>query len=124
MVELVVPIVLFLSLAFATVGVARVISDGRTRRRLIESNASAELAAAVVSAPRSEPAFGDTLKWGLVIGAVGLALIIVQFLPYQAEDPIVSGLVLLSAAVGLLAYYVTARRMTADTQQVTSAAGR
>ena len=113
MVEIVVPVALFLSLAFGTVGVARIISDGRTRRRLLETNASTELAAALVARPHAEPPFGDTLKWGLVIGAVGIALIIVQFLPYKSDDPIATGLVLLAAAIALLGYYVAARRMTA-----------
>ena len=112
MVAIVVPLALFFSLAFATVGVTKVISDGRTRRRLLETNASAELAAAVVARPQVDIAFGDALKWGLVTGAVGLGLIIVQFLPYDAEDPIVSGLVLLFGAIGLLSYYVAARRMS------------
>ena len=122
MVEIVVPVALFLSIAFATVGVTKVISDGRTRRRLLETNASAELAAAVVARPQVEIAFGDALKWGLVTGALGLGLIIVQFLPYDEDDPIVSGLVLLFGAIGLLSYYVAARRMSQGTNRVIGAA--
>ena len=118
MVEIVVPVALFLSLAYAAIGVTKVISDGRTRRRLLESNAPAELAAAVVSPPQRDVPFGDALKWGLVSGAVGVALIIVQFLPYERDDPIVSGLVLLSGAIGLLGYYGTARRMSQGTDRV------
>jgi hypothetical protein len=118
MVEIVVPVALFLSLAFGTIGVTRVISDGRTRRRLLETNAPAELAAAVVSRPQTDVPFGDALKWGLVTGAVGLGLIIVQFLPYDADDPISTGLVLLSGAIGLLSYYATARRMSRGTDRV------
>ena len=118
MVEIVVPVALFLSLAFATVGVTKVISDGRTRRRLLETNAPAELASALVSRPQGDIAFGDALKWGLVIGALGLGLIIVQFLPYDADDPIVSGLVLLSGSIGLLGYYATARRISQATDRV------
>jgi hypothetical protein len=111
MVEIIVPVALFLSLAFATVGVTRVISDGRTRRRLLESNASAELATAVVARPQADIPFGDALKWGFLLGSIGLALVIVQFLPYDADDPIMTGIVMLFAAAGLLAYYVTARRL-------------
>jgi hypothetical protein len=118
MVEIVVPVALFLSLAFAMIGVTKAISDGRTRRRLLETNAPAELAAALVSRPQGDIAFGDALKWGLVTGAVGLGLIIVQFLPYDADDPIVSGLVLVFGAIGLLGYYATARRLSQGTDHV------
>jgi peptidoglycan/LPS O-acetylase OafA/YrhL len=113
MVELVVPVALFLTIAFATVGVAQVISDGRTRRRLLEANASPEMAAAIVSPPRSGAAQASTLKWGFLTGALGLALILVQFLPYDADEPIVSGILLVAASIGLLASYALDRRMSA-----------
>jgi hypothetical protein len=108
-----VPIAFFAFVAFGAIGIAKTISDGRTRRRLIEAGASPELAAAIVSPPSGDPGLHESLKWGLVMGAVGLALVIIQFLPYQPSDPIVYGLVLLFAAAGLLGYYVAARRIMA-----------
>jgi uncharacterized integral membrane protein len=42
---------------------------------------------------------------------VGAALILIQFLPYRSDEPIVLGVILVFAAAGLLAYYVTARRL-------------
>ena len=106
-----VPIALFVSLAFVIVGLAKILSDGRTRRRLIEANATPELTAAIVAPPQGDAALYGSLKWGLVIGAIGIALIIIQFLPYQPDEPIVLGLILLFGAVGLLGYYATARRL-------------
>jgi hypothetical protein len=47
-----------------------------------------------------------------VVGAIGLALIVVQFLPYQPDDPIALGVVLVFGAAGLLGYYVASRRLT------------
>ena len=104
MVALLVPIALFLSFAFAAVGVTQIISDGRTRRRLLESNATPEMAAALVSRPPAG-ATAATLKWGLVLATTGVALIILQFLPYDEDDPIAAGIVLLAAALGMLAGY-------------------
>ena len=118
MVEIIVPLGLFLSLAYATVGVTRAITDSRVRRRLLESNTSVELANAVVASPRREPMLGETLKWGMVIGALGLALILLQFLPFDADDPIASGILLLSAAIALLGYYGMARRIAQREQSV------
>jgi hypothetical protein len=109
MIDELVPIVMFLSFAYALVGVTRAISDGRTRRKLAESGASPELAKAL-TAPSRDPGLGTSLQFGLVAGAIGVALIIIQFLPYRTEDPIAAGLILVFAAAGLLGYYALARR--------------
>ena len=58
-----------------------------------------------------------TLKWGIVLGAVGLGLILVQFLPYRSGEPIVLGVILVFAAAGLLAYYASVRRLTHPTEK-------
>jgi phosphatidylglycerophosphate synthase len=106
-----VPLVVPLAFFWAITALARTIAETRTRRRLIETNASPELAAAVMTATRGDIALHDSLKWGLVIGAIGVALIIVQFLPYQSDEPIALGVVLVFGAVGLLGYYAAARRL-------------
>ena len=84
-----VPIAFFLSVSFILVGITKVISDGRTRRRLIEAGASPELARAIVAAPKDDPGLYSALRWGILTGAVGLALILIQFLPYRSDEPIV-----------------------------------
>jgi hypothetical protein len=109
--ETLVPLGLFAMIAFIIVGLTKVISDGRIRRRLIETGATPELAKAIAGTPQNDPDLYGTLKWGLVTGAIGLALIVIQFLPYRNEDPIMLGVVLLFAAGGLLGYYVIARRL-------------
>ena len=105
-----VPIALFVSLAFIITHVSRTISEGRTRRLLIQSGASAEAITAAITAPQ-DPGLYSALRWGLMLAAVGAGLVVVQFVPYQANQPIVTGIVLLFAAAGMLAYYGAARRM-------------
>jgi len=106
-----VPIAFLLSFTFILVGITKVLSDGRTRRRLIEAGATPELARAIVAAPKDDPGLYGALRWGILTGAVGLALILIQFLPYRSDDPIVLGLILVFAAAGFLGYYVSARRL-------------
>jgi hypothetical protein len=106
-----VPLGLFAMITFVIVGLTKVLSDGRIRRRLIETGATPELAKAIAGTPQNDPDLYGTLKWGLVTGAIGLALIVIQFLPYRPEDPIMLGVILLFAAGGLLGYYVVARRL-------------
>jgi hypothetical protein len=106
-----VPIVVPIAFFWAITAVARTIAEARTRRRLIDTKASPEFAAAVMTEARGDTALYDSLKWGLVVGAIGVALIVVQFLPYQADEPIALGVVLVFGAGGLLAYYAAARRL-------------
>ena len=106
-----VPIVFVLAVAFTVVGLAKVISDMRIRRRLFDAGAAPELARAIAGTPQEDPGLYSTLKWGIVLGAVGLALILIQFLPYRSGEPIVLGIILVFAAAGLLAYYASARRL-------------
>jgi hypothetical protein len=109
--ETLVPLGLFAMIAFIIVGVTKVVSDGRLRRRLVETGATPELAKAIVGTPRYDAELYGALKWGILTGAIGLALIVIQFLPYRPEDPITLGVILLFASSGLLGYYVIARRL-------------
>ena len=45
------------------------------------------------------------------LALAGLALILIQFLPFRSGDPIMLGVILVFVAAGLLTYYATARRM-------------
>ena len=100
--ETLVPLGLFAMIAFVIVGVTKIVSEGRIRRRLIETNATPEFARAIVATPQGDAGLYAALKWGILTGAVGLALVVIQFLPYRADDPIVAGVILVFAAVALL----------------------
>ena len=108
--DTVVPVAFFVFLAYVIVGVTRAVSDGATRRQLLRANASPELARALTAAPLAELALQGALRSGLVIGSIGLALVVVQFMPYGPDQPIVYGTVLLFGAAGLLGYYALGRR--------------
>lgn len=110
-VETMVPVAFFIVLAYTLVGMTKIISDGRTRRRLIEKGATPELARAL-GVSRQDDLYG-ALKWGIVTGATGLALILIQFLPFRRDDPIMLGVILVFVAAGLLTYYTSAKRMKA-----------
>ncbi len=117
----VVPIAFLLSVAFTLVGLTKTISDGRTRRRLIDAGTAPELARVIAGAPKEDPGLFATLKWGIVTGTVGLGLIVVQFLPYRPDEPIVLGLLLVFTALGLLGYYASARRLLRATRSAGTA---
>src|SRR5206468_7075542 len=93
-----VPLAFFVAVAFTLVGITTVISDGRTRRPLIQSGAAPEVARAMGAAPKDEMGLFGALKWGIVVGAVGLALILIEFLPFRSDEPIVLGVILVFLA--------------------------
>jgi hypothetical protein len=105
-----VPTVLFVSLAVTVLGIARIISEGRTRRRLIDSGNSAEVARSLGDLGSAEERLAGALKWGIVAIAAGIALVTIQFLPYERDEPIVLGILLLFVGAGMLAYYMIGRR--------------
>jgi len=112
MFEELIPITFLVVVAFIMVGMTRIISDGITQRKLILSGTAPEVAEAIRARPKGGAALDESLRWGLVTGSVGLAFILIQFLPYEPNQPIAVGTILLFAAGGLLAYYAAARRRT------------
>lgn len=103
-----VPIILFLSFFGALVAITKTISDNKTKRKLIDAGASEAFVRTLFSVRQSTPNGLAALKWGLVVAGVGLALILVQFLPYDFEEPISYGLMFLFAGIGLFIYYAIA----------------
>lgn len=95
-----VPIAFFAAIAWTV----KIISDNRTRRRLIDSGATEGMVEALFADRAHDPNVPASLKWGLVTIGIGLALIVVQFLPYDFEEPISYGLMFVFAGAGLLLY--------------------
>ena len=108
--DTIVPVVLFVSIALTLLGIASTISDGRTRRRLIDAGQAGEIARAMGDPAGAEERLGGALKWGIVAIATGVALVTIQFLPYDRDEPIVLGILLLFVGAGMLMYYRLGRR--------------
>ena len=106
--DVIVPVVMFIVLAMMILGVARVISDTIIRRRLIAAGNSGDIARMLAAS--AEDRVGGALKWGIVAVAAGAALVMIQLLPYERDEPIVLGIMLLFVGIGLLVYYGLARK--------------
>lgn len=106
--ENLVAIVLFVSIAVILLGIARIIADARIRRRLIDAGNAGDISRMLAAS--AEDRVGGALKWGIVAVATGAALVLIQMLPYERDEPIVLGIVLLFVGIGLLVYYAMARK--------------
>jgi hypothetical protein len=98
--------IIFTALAF----IIKVISDNRIRRRLIESgNIDEQAKVLFMDQGKKESSPLQSLKWGLVLVALGLALFIGQFLPYQMEGEGTIGTMFLFSGIAFLIYYFVSK---------------
>lgn len=101
-VEILVPLGFFA----AIVWIVKIISDNRIRRKVLDQRVSDELAEAILKKDASEPSALGALKWGLIVLAVGGALVLVEMLSIDVDEPLAYGLLFLAAGGGLVAYYL------------------
>jgi hypothetical protein len=110
-VERVVEGIAFVGFFVAAVMITKILADNWTKRRLTAAHVSDETIRALFASDR-EGAVVGALRWGLVFCGVGVALVMIQFLPFDFTDPIAYGLILMLAGGGLLAHYAILGRAT------------
>lgn len=94
--------VIFSAAAF----VVKVVSDNRIRRRLIESGSLDEKAKYLyLRAERRAVDPLSSVKWGMVLVGIGLALLVGNLFPYDINEGMTFGLMFLFAGIAFLIYY-------------------
>ncbi len=101
-VEILVPLGFFALVAY----IAKLISDTRIRRKAMEAHASPEVTDAILSGRSGAPSTQSALKWGLVVLALGAAVLLIDLLSIGFESPVAYGLMLLATGGALLSYYL------------------
>lgn len=102
--DAVIPITLFLVIGW----IVKIVHDNKTARTLIERGSLDDSAKFFID--RMRHSHTASIKWGLVLIGIGLAIIIVRLLPYryEAADEIRFSLIFIFAGAALLIYYFTA----------------
>ncbi|WP_460454563.1 DUF6249 domain-containing protein [Arenimonas aestuarii] len=100
-------------LALCIVAVIRMVVDARLRRRLAETHAGEDMVSALVKADE-EARRQSSLKWGLVLTAMGGALCLIDAFDLSVEDPTAFGLLIGFAGLGMLAYHALRRPAPRD----------
>ena len=89
--------------------IIRAIIDGIVRAQALKSDtASAEVIKAL--AQSGTPFHLTALKWGLGLGSLGIGFLVIEVLKLQPDQPGTWGVITLSIAIGLLAYYGFAKK--------------
>ena len=93
----------------------KIISDNRIRREVIASGKVDENVKYLFL--KNNAICGsilNSIKWGLVLVAIGLAFILGLFFPYRISDEITFGLMFIFSGIALLIYYFFAQKKTKD----------
>jgi hypothetical protein len=104
--EIFIPAIIFGFFAY----VIKILSDNRVRNRLIEKGMVDEKVKFLYHDNARLKNFAS-LKWGMVLIALGSALFIGQFLPYDDHEEMTIGLMFLFGGIAFLVYYFMARKM-------------
>jgi hypothetical protein len=107
--EFLIPISLFIVIAY----IIKVISDNRVRNRLIEKGQLDESVKNLFNNNVKQRNL-SSMKWGLVLIGIGLALFIGQLFPYDIQEEITIGGMFFLAGVGFLIYYFIVKNMSSS----------
>lgn len=97
----------------AIVGVVKIISESLVKRKLLASHLSEDAIREYLKWSRAATR-EDALKWGLIWIGIGLALVLIDVLPFDLSDPIAYGLIFVLGGAGLLLYRTVASGRAAD----------
>ena len=99
------PVLISAAFFWMIAAVTKIVMDNVTKRRLLQARVSEDVVRALFR-KGYDPELFSALKWGLVMAALGVGLVIVQLLPVRASEPLALGVMLISAGGGMLAYYL------------------
>lgn len=98
-------LVMFLVVPF----IVKMLSDNRTRRKLIEKGLVDEKVKYLfMDKPREY--VSSSLKWGMVLIAIGLAVFVGQMAPKDLVEEVTIGAMFVFGGLALVIYYVIASR--------------
>lgn len=85
------------------VGIIKIITDNRVRRRLAETHATEDMVRSILEADERNRDEGS-LKWGIVAVVIAISFALIDIFDMSPERPGTFGLVIGAAGVGLLVY--------------------
>lgn len=102
------PFIILIVLFILTAIFILALNNYRLKKRIIDSGPLDETGLKFL---QQLSGFGtEALKWGIILFTTGLGLIIVQFIPYSAEDsPLPYGVEMVFVAAGFFLYYLFIR---------------
>lgn len=116
--ELLAAVIVFI-IFFSIVTVIRIIANNNIRRKLIERDLVNEKTKYLYTST-FEGQVPSSLKWGIVLIGVGLAILIGQMLPSDISDEVTISGMFIFAGLGLILYYFLASRIMKKSEKKNS----
>ena len=110
------PVFVLSVIGLTVVTIIRVVSEARTRNRLIEKGMIDENIRHLYSNQAKLQTLSN-LKWGMVLVGIGLAALISQLFPQTISDEMALGLAFLFAGAGFLIYVPIAQNQLKKTSE-------
>jgi hypothetical protein len=98
--ELAIPLMIIILLFYTIISVFRIVTDNRTRQRLIDKGVSDEALKQMLLNGNKRLTL-EALKWGLILGFTGIALLICHFIPFGY---LTFAVLFIAIALGLLVF--------------------
>jgi hypothetical protein len=103
--EFLLPLSIFGGLALFWYIVIKYITDYLLKKKMIDKGYVNEESQALFKQHETKSNMYSSLKWGLIIFCGGLALIFIEYIPYEKESPLPFGVFAVFIAAGFLIYY-------------------
>ncbi|MBN2088591.1 hypothetical protein JW964_03215 [candidate division KSB1 bacterium] len=104
--DIIIPIGIFMVLAY----IVKILSDNRLRRLLIDKGQVNE-SVKYLFMDREYKNVPSSLKWGMVLIGIGVAILIGQLVPRHMMEEVTFGGMFLLAGLGLVLYYFIANKL-------------
>lgn len=104
--EILIPLGFFWMVAM----IVKIVTDNRTRQKLIDKGMVDEKVKYLYTRNLQENPL-QSLKWGIVLVGIGIALAIGQLFPMM-EGPALMGLMFIFAGIAFVIYYILAKKQT------------
>lgn len=95
---------------FSLVQIVRIITESRLRQKLIDKGDIDDNVKQLFSKVQTQNV-PSSLKWGMVLIAVGAAIWVAQLFPYSFQDEAIVSTMLIMGGLALIVYYFIASRM-------------
>ncbi len=97
---------------FSVVAIVKIVSESKTRQRLIDRGGNADETVRQMYGASAKMQSASSLKWGMVLVGIGIALLVGQLFPHYVSSEVTFGLMFLFAGIGFLLYYPMAKKMS------------
>lgn len=104
--EILIPIALFISIAYAI----KAVVDARVRGKLVSSGGADELVRSMLLGEEQQRRHAS-LRWGIILLALALGFVLIEAFGWREVTPGVIAVLLGATGLGNLAFYFAARRL-------------